>query len=393
MPFIQRFLEHTKDYESPASFWRWAAYSTIAATLRDNCYLRQGDDLLFANIYVLLLATSAVQRKGRPVRLSEKFVKKVNNTKIISGKASIQGIFDEMASTKTDPQTGKVAKGGSSVFFAEELSAALVADPQAVATLTNMYDYKEEYKEMLRVRGQMKIDRMVFTMFSASNEDLLKDLYDKSAVQGGLLGRTFLVVPNEFRPSNSLLDTPDNSISFGETLQDLKKVSELHGEFKIEPEAKKEYEEWYKPFRESYKSKPDRSGIVGRLHTGVLKVAFILAANDGSLKVCKCHIEEAITECISLIPNYNTFIFASGKSTIAEAGGIVIQDLLGSPNHSMSRKRILQVHWKDFDNETLDKVVVTLELGNHIRTITEGNEMKLQLTDYCIEFMKGVTNV
>lgn len=389
MPFIQKFLEHTKIYESPTSFWKWAAYSAIASVLRDNCYLKQGDDLLFANIYVLLLADSAVQRKGRPVRLCEKFVKKINNTKVISGKASVQGIFDEMASTETDSKTGKITKGGSATFFAEELSASLVGDPQAVSTLTNMYDYKEEYKELLRVRGKMKIDRMVFTLFAASNEDLLKDVYNKSAIQGGLLGRTFLVIPNEFRTSNSLLDSIDTSQSFGETLLDLKVISELRGEFTFDMAAKKEYDDWYSPFRDSYKAKPDRSGIVGRLHTGVIKLAFILAANEGSLLLCKCHIEEAIAECIALIPNYNTFIFASGKSTIAEAGGIVIQDLLGAVEYKLTRKKILQIHWKDFDNETLDKVIITLELGGHIRTITAGNEVLFQLTEHCISFMRG----
>jgi hypothetical protein len=157
-------------------------------------------------MYILLLADSAVQRKGRPVRFCEKLVTKVGNTKIISGKASIQGILDTMATNETDPITGKVNKGGASVFFAEELSAALVADPQAVATLTNMYDYKERYTELLRTRAKTQISNMVFSLIAASNEDLLKQLYDKAAVSGGLLGRTFLIVPNEFRPSNSLFD-------------------------------------------------------------------------------------------------------------------------------------------------------------------------------------------
>lgn len=347
--------------------------------------------MLFANMYILLLADSAVQRKGRPVRFCEKLVTKVGNTKIISGKASIQGILDTMATNETDPITGKVNKGGASVFFAEELSAALVADPQAVATLTNMYDYKERYTELLRTRAKTQISNMVFSLIAASNEDLLKQLYDKAAVSGGLLGRTFLIVPNEFRPSNSLFDIEDKSASFAALATLLSQVSDLRGAFIVEEEAKKEYDSWYKPFRASYKDRADRSGIVGRLHTGVLKLAFIMAANDLTVSVKKTHMEEAINEGMTLVPNYNTFIFASGKSTIAEAGGIIINDLLAANHqeHTLTRKEILRSHWKDFDSKVMDEAVLTLELGGHIKTIIRNNEMAFQLTDYCLTFMKG----
>ena len=94
--FISSYLEHTKIYESPGSFWRWSAYASIAALLRDNCYLKQGDRLLFANIYVLFLAESGT-RKGPPIDLSETLLSKLAITKIISGRASVQAILDELS--------------------------------------------------------------------------------------------------------------------------------------------------------------------------------------------------------------------------------------------------------------------------------------------------------
>jgi hypothetical protein len=389
--FIENYIRYTSVFESPSSFWKWSAYGAIAAVMRDNCFLKQGDDALYPNMYILLLADSAVQRKGRPVRFSEKLVTKVGNTKIISGKASIQGIIDAMVTNATDPLTGKVAKGGAAVFFAEELAASLVADPQAVSTLTNMFDFKEKYTELLRTREKVSVTNMVFSLIAASNEDLLKQLYDKSAVQGGLLGRTFLIIPNEFRKSNTLFDLPNNSNEFNALVAELMTISNMKGSFTISEDAKKEYTDWYGPFRTSYKDKGDRSGIVGRIHTGILKLSFVLAVNELTLNVSKAHIEEAINECIALIPNYNTFIFASGKSTIAEAGGIVINDLLAANHnqHTLTRKEILRSHWKDFDSKVLDEVIVTLELGGHIKTVMCNNELAFTLTDYCLNFMKG----
>lgn len=389
MPFIQKFLDHTSSYESPTSFWKWAAYGAISAVLRDNCYRRQGDDYLFPNIYTLLLADSAIHRKGRPVRLAESLISQVNNTKTISGRASIQAILDELARTETDQKTGKITKGGSAIFVAEELAAGIVADPESIAILTNIYDYKAKFTSRLRSQGSFKIERLVFSMLAASNEDLLRGLYDTTAIKGGLLGRTFVVLPDEFRESNSLLEFVDRSEDYRELARLLEEVSKLHGEFIIEDDARIEYESWYKPFRMSYKDKVDKAGVVGRIHTGVLKLAFILAANSYALNVCKCHVEEAITECLQLIPNYRSFLMTSGKSNISETGAIILEDLLAARNHEVSRKQLLRDHWSNFDSELLDKATLTLEQAGLLQSHTVGNEMSFKLTDKCVELMRG----
>ena len=201
MGFIKLLLEHTKPYESPESFWKWSAYCTIAAIMRDSCYIRQGDSNLYPNVYVLLLADSAVHRKGNPVRFCEKLTGKIANTKVISGRTSIQAILDELARGETHPKTGKTIKGGSSLFSAAELSAGIVNDPEAIKILTDIYDFKEEYTSRLRGTGTFHIKNICFTMMAASNESLLVDLYDEKARTGGLLGRTFLVKPNSSAPT------------------------------------------------------------------------------------------------------------------------------------------------------------------------------------------------
>ena len=98
-------------------------------------------------------------------------------------------------------------------MVAGELAAGIVGDPAAIGILIDIYDLKTDFKHHLRSTGRFKIDRIVFNMLAASNADLLKEVYTQSAVSGGLLARTFLVVPDEFRPPNSLMDEIDVSIS------------------------------------------------------------------------------------------------------------------------------------------------------------------------------------
>lgn len=379
MGFIEQLLTHTAEYESPTSFWKWSGYTAIAAVLRDNVYVLDGDSKLYANIYCLFLAGSAA-RKGRPVNLCEQMVVEVGNTKVISGRASIQAILDELNHSETDSKTGRVLKGGSAIFFAPELAAGLVEDPAATGILTDIYDGKANFKNLLRHSAKFKIDRIVFSAFMASNEALIRSVFDIRANQGGLLGRTFLIVPDEFRPSNSLMRTIDKSDSLRDVIFKLKEISTLTGGFYFSDEAIDEYESWYIPFRDSYKTRKDPGGVAGRIHTSIKKLALIIAANEMDPIIRRIHIEKAINESITLLPNYNSLILSSGKSTLAGAATTVLQDLSRAEDCCLPRNRILANHAFDFDSETLDKITTTFQEAGFIEMSAASNEIWFRLT-------------
>lgn len=369
MSFLSSYLSYTQGFESPSSFWKWSGYSTLAAVLKDNIYQKRGESRLYPNIYVLILAQSSTDRKGYPLDLAEVMLHKINNTKIISGSASIQALIDELARVESDATTGKVKKSGAGVFLAQEFSAALVEDPRAIKILTDIYDYKPMgYNIRLISRANAKIENLVLSMFAASNDVLLKGLFTDAAVYGGLLARTFLVVPNEFRPSNSLWEQPDSKL-FDKTVSALREVEALRGEVTFEDSAKDAFDRWYMPFRDSYKKLQDKSGVVGRIHTSIIKLAMILAANDLTICVKAVHMEEAITEAMALMPNYRAFLMSTGASRSKEdLGAFVLETLLKADGHCMSRKTFLQqpMFIQPEGAELLDKMMVSLELAGFV---------------------------
>ncbi len=391
MSFASRVMDHTVDYESPGSFWRWSIWATIAAVARDHIYRKTGDSYVYPNIYVLLLADSG-QRKGRPIELSNKLLEDMKCTKVISGRTSVQAILDELGKVETDKVSGKLVKGGSAIFYASELAAGIVSDQASVGILTDIYDFKDQYKHHLRGTGKMVLEKIVFNFFAASNIDLLREVYDSRALRGGLLARTFLIVPDEYRQSNSLLQTNSNKSddSYGKLLDQLREIYQVKGEVNFTDEAVTEYESWYIPFRGSMKDKKDPTGIYGRIHQHIVKLSMLMALNDLTLQVTKAHMEDAINECMGLIPNYTVFMAGQGKSTIAEAGQLIIADLLATKGHMMERGLILRNHWSDFDAEILDKLIVTFEQSGLIQTST-GTDRKLnyKLTTKCLEIMRG----
>lgn len=380
MQFVQKLLNDTRHYESPSSFWKWAGYSAIAGVLRDNVWMSFGDSKIFPNIYVVFLAGSG-QRKGAPIGEAETLVTKVNNVKTISGRSSIQAILIEIGQTETDAD-GKIKKGGAAIFFAPELSAGIVADEQSIQILTDIYDYRPSgHTTNLIGRGKARLDKLIFSMVGGSNEELLKSVYTSKAVNGGLLGRTFLVVPDEFRPSNAFPE--GNETRFQDRIKSLREISHLGGEMVFEPMAKEFYRIWYEGdqgFRKKSSHKDDRTGLLGRMGTNVKKMSMILAANDLCHEINVKHVEQAIHECLSLIPNYSPFTYSSGKSTIAECGAIVLETLAKGNGDLHSRKSFIRDHWFNFDPETLDKAVGAFETAGIIRSIVASGEILFELT-------------
>lgn len=380
--FVQAFMDHTQQYESPGSFWRWAAYSAIAGVLRDNVYLADGDSRLYPNIYVLFLAGSA-QRKGRPINTAETLVHVVNNVKIISGRASIQAILVEIGQTETNTK-GVIKPGGSAIFFAPELSAGIVSDDQSIQILTDIYDYKTTgHTTNLIGRGKSKLDKLIFSMLAASNEELLKELYSVKAIKGGLLGRTFLIKANESRPANAFPIADEKG--FIELGTILREISLLKGIFDFTKESRKFYTDWYTKFYEQSKQKSDPSGVFGRLHTNVKKLSVILAANDLSEAIKSQHVEQAIDECLGLLPNYSSFLISSGKSTIADAGAIVLTEL--AARGCVSKKQLLRDGWMHFDPELLDKTITAFDISGIIKITLVGSDVSYSLTDKGKEIM------
>ncbi len=324
--------------------------------------------------------------------MCEEFIKETQSTKVISGRASIQGILDELGRGETDKKTGEVMLGGSAIFSATELSAGIVNDPEAVKILTDIYEYKKEYTSRLRGSGVFRIKNVCLSMLAASNEDLLKDVYDTTAIFGGLLGRTFLVKPNEWRPGNSLFKLENQTASHRAIVEELRELAKLRGEFQFTQEAQILYEEWYLPFREHNKTHPDRSGITGRFHIGILKIAMIIClVKTKALSVRPEHIQEAIDVCLMLLPNYQSFIMSKGKSGINECAASLIESIWLTKTKEITKQSFLAQFFQLYDLELLDKTIENLSVAGLIKMKVDmnlnlnGAGEKYILTDACRE--------
>lgn len=385
-------MNFTKAYESPASFWRWGAYTTIGAVLRDNVFWMQGTTKICPNIWVVLLADSAVHRKSGPIIQTSKLINEVKNTKLIRGRSSIQAILDDLSASATDKITGNILRGGSAFLCADELASFFVSDTQLISLLTDIYDYREEWTSSLR-SGKFKINNLCVSLLAASNETFLKQVYNELAVYGGLLGRTFMIKPDEYRPGNSFMaEEGSERYEMKPLVDSLKEIAKLKGRIVFSPEAAKEYNDWYVPLRESYKTKPDKTGVVQRLHTGVVKLAVIIGVdNNRDLLIKKPEIEESISRCMAIQGNYEAYAMSAGKSTEANAAGLLLTAMIDAGG-SLTRKEFLFKHFTDVSAEALDKVIITLKDAGMIEESWTGASSPIAcytLTKKCREIFRA----
>ncbi len=393
--FVEKFVTFTEDSETPRSFWKWGAYAIVAAVLRDNVYWNQRGKKICPNIYVLLNADSATDRKSNPVDAADRLLTVVKNTKVIRGRGSIQAILEHLSSGGMDKETGKLLKGGSCLLVADELKSFFVEDAALVGIMTDVYEYKETFDYKLRGAG-FRIKGLCLSMLAASNDEFLKSIYTGEAIYGGLLGRTFLIKSDGFKPGNSLLEVEGqeeaNRIKYDETpyVDMLKDMAKLEGRVRFEPEAKVTYDNWYLPLRESYRLKPDKTGVIARLHTGVVKLAVVLAVSRRlELIVRKVDIEDAIYECMSLLPNYEGFAIRGGKSPEALAGEHILAELKLN-NGQITRSEFMAKHWYDVSSEMLDKILVSLQETGWIQMSygMSASSATIVMTDKCRKTLK-----
>lgn len=377
--------------ESPESFFRWASYCTLSAVLRNNVWIEQGLKKIWPNIYTILIARSAALRKSVPVDLAGDLIADSGCTKVIRGRSSIQAVVRELGGMDTNRETGQTLAGASGILIAGELASFSPDDPATIPLLTDLYDNHKNWSSHLVSTSKVSLKDTCLSMLAASNEPFFREVYTSLAVRGGLLGRTFIVRETEKRKVNSLMyldyEDPEALRKYLESRYDraplvarLKNVARLRGAVFITYEARQEYNSWYIGFDQS-KFLIGETGISERIHTGVLKLALLLAVGEDTvLEIRKHHIEEAIERCTALLKNYEVITMSSGKSEQAEPSAIFLA-FLYERHGKASHKDVLRFNFMHFNSETLKGIVETLTQAGLVGETLNSTEPTYFLTE------------
>lgn len=400
MSILTEILDAHREMEPPINFWYWSVLATISAVVKDNIYLDRGGAFkTYPNIYVMLHADSGL-KKGPPVALAKKLVRGVNNTKIISGRSSIQGILKELGTGTTSPG-GKINTKSAGFVCASEFTSAIVNDPAALTILTDLYDrnYNEGDWASLLKMDQFKLKDPTLTILVATNEAHFEDFVGNKDFKGGFIGRMFVIAETEVNILNPLIRPGKVIPDYEKWITYLKLLGELKGPFApiFDEPAGNRYESWYMEFYEAVKRDKikDETGTIQRFGDSVLKVAMLLSlSREPSLIITEDDIDESIRRCEKLIGSIRKTTFGkSGKSNLAAQKVLILNELLNRENHSITRTVLLKKYWMHFSVEELDNIIQSFEGAGLIEMTARGGQIIYTIPEKQLEelqnYMKG----
>lgn len=391
MNWLKTIVEQHAEYESPIMFWWWSAITAISAVVKDNVWINRGGLFdLYPNIYTILYADSGL-KKGPPISMAKQLVKEVGNTKIISGRSSIQGILSHLARSESKPG-GMIEKKSAGFICASELSSSLVRDEAALDILTDLYDriyHGGGYDSILKQESFTLVDPTV-SLLGGINEAHADALFSSKDIKGGYIGRSFIIHESKRNKRNSLINKPEFIPNYKESAKYLKELSVVRGPFEdLENTPVGElFHNWYNEFIDKIEEQKikDPTGTLNRFSESVMKVAMLISLADSPNKIISIeHMREAIDKCETLIGNVRKTTMSSGRDAHAQEKALVINELITREAHTISRQQLNKKYYMHASATDWDDIMRQLEIAGSIEIQHSGVNILYIMPDEIVE--------
>lgn len=388
--WLDRVITETAEAESPTSFIYWSALAAVSAVVNNKVYLQKGGIYkLYPNVYVMLVAKSGL-RKGYPVAFSKALVQEVNNTRIISGRSSVQAIIKELSQSKAVPGGG-IIKDSIGYINSGEFSTALVRDEDSLTILTDLFDghYNPSWNNTLKGSGKEELKNVNITLLGAFNQTHFNTMISQKELTGGFVARCITVLEHKRSHKNDLLDDDTVPVDTKGLAEYLKGLTKLEGKFRLEVDAKAMFRKWYKSFEPE--ESDDTTGTLNRIHDTILKVSMLISlARGGELVIRKTYLEEAFEKVMQTVQSITQITAGSGIDVDFSAKlRVVLNELIQATGFTLTRAEILGKHYGDFDKFTLDKIIDTIYDAKGLEYKMIGSDMHYTLTEKAVNAIRG----
>lgn len=250
--WLDAYAEYTKDTESPPSYHKWCAISTVAGALQRRVYLRWGlNQVIYPNLYVVLIGPSGKTRKGVALGIAKDLLKQTPGISITpessSGRQAMILAMKRAYSNFQDPTDGLIKFHCAVTAFSEELSVFLgQGDIAYLSNLTDWYDSKDDWEYETVSRGKDSLQGLCLNLIGGTAPDWIQSMIPHEAVGGGFTSRVIFIVEEQkgkIVPEHII--SPQEEDLQRKLLIDLERISKLSGEIKMAATAKESYIKWY----------------------------------------------------------------------------------------------------------------------------------------------------
>ena len=280
--WIESFVEHTDNLESPTLFRKWAGIFTIAACLEMRCWL-QTSSPLYPNLYVFIVGHPGVG-KNRIIRVAKRYMNEIPEFHFAPTSLTGAALVDTLAGSKRfiarlpDPPLEYY----NTTITAEELTAFMHKyDDEMVGLLSAFYD-PDPYAQSRRGKDiKIVIKRPQVNLISGTTPSNLIGLMPESAWDQGFTSRVILVFSDERIVGDDFAGT---SREMDEDLtHDIKLIGALSGEFKVTTDYRDAVNNWRALGEPPVVSHPKLLHYKTRRRVHLYKLSMVSAADRGDV--------------------------------------------------------------------------------------------------------------
>jgi energy-coupling factor transporter ATP-binding protein EcfA2 len=360
--------------DAPTNFITWSALSLISAALKNNVYFEIGTYTLYPNMFVVLVAPPGVG-KGTAMNLveminDEKKPRKIVNT--INDRATAEAMIETIATGWIKPPAivgGQFILGQpdhSCLIFSTELRTLLSASTWMLEFLEEAWS-KKTFDYQTKNKGNLYIDNMCCSLLAASVPDFLRNVNREAnmVITGGFSSRCLFIYAEQ--PSKDLpFPEPLKKVArskaiYDNLVVDLAAISQLRGEFRIEPDAKLMFTQFLVQNRIDA-DKDDSEAISNfraRVKAHAIKLGMAFSASRGDdLAISKYDMHNALEECRRVIENLRKLFRGAGDSMDASSTARVQAFI--EKHGAVTEKDILKALYRHITETDLKRILLIL---------------------------------
>lgn len=372
--WVESFIESTEALESPRIFRKWAAISTLAATVEQRVYVISGGEKMHANIYCALIGHPGTG-KTRSIYRGRAYYMETDEPHSAPTSMSASSMIDALANNKRSvmmPEPDGPIEYNSMYITADELSAFMKAyDEEAIGTMSAFYDPRA-YGQTRRGNDlKVKIKSPQLNLIVGTTPSNLLHYMPETAWEQGFTSRIIMVFSDERTIGDDFADV-DISLS-PDLIHDLRSISGLVGQFKVTTEYRDAVNTWRKLGEPPIVSHPKliHYGTRRRVHLYKLSMVSAIERSD-VLLLTKDDFNRAMnwmTEAEAAMPDI--FKAGAGNADAKAMEEIYHYVLTLQARGAVPERKIINFAKDRVPLHSIERVIQIMILGGRLRPVKQ----------------------
>ncbi len=388
--WLDSYLTYTENTESPLIYHTWCALSVIAGALQRRVYLKWGlGQVIYPNLYTVLIGPSGRTRKGVAIGIAKEFLKAVPHVTVTpessSGRQAMILAMKRALRNFNDPsKNNKIEFHCAVTAFSEELAVFLgQGDIAYLSNLTDWYDSKDDWEYETVGRGKDSLQGLCLNLLGGTAPDWIQSMIPQEALGGGFTSRIIFVVEEKKRkivPEHTI--TKEEYDLQGKLSRDLERIALLAGEISFTPAAKQLYVNWYveQDTRMANKDMPVSdhrfAGYCERRATHLRKIMILCSASrSDDLLINEDDFKLALHLLSAAEENMHKTFGGLGKARNSDELEQIINYI--KEHRITTREVVMRKFYRDIDIDNFMKIEETLERHMKVIQVIHNADMKI----------------